>query len=502
MKKAGKITAVILMGLVILFNILTAVINVAGKSAEYRWLPFAFLTVETGSMEPELSVGDLVITKDVPYEEIQVGDTITFRQVDSFITHKVIRKEGSRLVTKGTANNVEDKSIGPDDYYGKVVASIPMLGKVLVLFGSPITLICMAVLLFGLFYGRNFINWIEAKTEKRDEKFSGGSVVKLFGLILAVSILILTPTMTEAKYAAQINARAALAADYRYFTSNFMTEQQSPFIITGWSGNSFGMTVTVKNSENRLKHNKSGQDIIYKFIALKIAQDGETQYSTEYELNVEEQGGVVYASEEAEEAFKYHPDIAAEIEAAGDDVIELGPFVLAGADDSITVDSFDMMVTSDALNPLLAGESIRYKLYAVSSYDDGYYLNLSSDMTMQVSDQKNFIEALIKSTNKGSALMTLDIRTGLMDGSGTKNVKVTWDNTQVYLNEYEKNAFEIIRNRDASYYYAGTYSDHDAYLIVPLTAYSEVQLQFFKYDLNDEIDDITIDAIVDNVEEE
>jgi len=497
MKKAVKITAVILMGLVILFNILTAVTNVAGKSAQFRWLPFTFLSVETGSMEPELSVGDLVINMDVPYEEIRVGDTITFRQVESFVTHKVIGKEGSGLVTKGVANNAEDKPIGREDYCGRMVASVPMLGRVLTLFGSPVTLICMLILVFGLFYAGNFINWIMAKTEKRDEKLKPGSVVKLFGFLMAVSVLVLTPTMTQAKYVAQINARAAVSADRLYFSSNFMTKESTPFTVTGWSGASFGMTVTVKNSDNRLKFNKDGQDIVYKFIVIKVASEEGHTYGTNYDITVEPQPGLVDASQEQAASFTYDPDIEEQINRSGSEALVFGPYLLEGNDTSDVTNSFSILSVSDLLNPLRAGESVRYKVFAVTSYDSGFYMTLSSDMIMEVSTEASFIQAMIKSTTVGSNLMTLSLRTGLMDGSGVKNVKVKWDNTQVYLNEYEKNAFEILRKYDESYYHPGDSTDHDAYLIVPLTAYSEVTLQFFKYNVNDENDDIDIDAVLD-----
>ena len=507
MKKAVKITAVILMGLVILFNILTAVINVAGKSAEYRWLPFTFLTVETGSMEPELSVGDLVIDRDVPFEEIRVGDTVTFRQADTFVTHKVVRKEGASLITKGIANNAEDKPFGKNDYRGKMVASVPKMGKILLLFGSPVSMICLALLLFGLFFGKDILRRISAEPEDRQEKngkkekLFAGSAVKLAGFLTVLSLLALTPTMTQAKYAALVNANTALAANNVYFSSNFMTPEQKPFTITGWSGSSFGMTITVKNGGNRLQYNRTGQDIIYDFIVIKVASENGKEYRTNYNLSIEPQDDVVPAPPEAAESFTFHPELLEQLGREGSEVTVLGPYIMRGSEEGPVTNSFNLLSESDVLHPLETGESVRYKVYAVTSYDNSFYLNLSSDMTMKVSSEKSFIEALVKSTEKGSSVLTLAIRTALMDGSGVKNVRIRWDNRQLYLNEYEKNAFEIIRNRDESYYHPGDAEDHEAYLIVPLTSYSEVALQFFKYDINMENDDISIEAVLDNIEE-
>ena len=65
--------------------------------------------VETGSMEENIHRGDyLLIVKQSNYK---VGDVVTFQINGEFITHRIIKKEGSKVVTKGDANNVEDDEI-------------------------------------------------------------------------------------------------------------------------------------------------------------------------------------------------------------------------------------------------------------------------------------------------------------------------------------------------------------------------------------------------------
>ena len=75
--------------------------------------------VETGSMEENIHRGDyLLIVKQNSYK---VGDVVTFQINGNFITHRIIKKEGKRIVTKGDANNTEDDEINESQIIGKLM---------------------------------------------------------------------------------------------------------------------------------------------------------------------------------------------------------------------------------------------------------------------------------------------------------------------------------------------------------------------------------------------
>lgn len=88
--------------------------------------------VLTGSMEPELPVGSLLIIRPAEYEEIKVGDDITFVRDKNLtlVTHRVIQKddETKRITTQGIANNAPDKPTSYENVVGKVVFHIPVVG--------------------------------------------------------------------------------------------------------------------------------------------------------------------------------------------------------------------------------------------------------------------------------------------------------------------------------------------------------------------------------------
>lgn len=91
--------------------------------------------VLSGSMEPELKVGSLVVTRPVEPETIAVGDMITFRPTtvgENLITHRVISiGQSSRLYfkTKGDANDSPDPFTVPArNLVGKIWLHVPYWG--------------------------------------------------------------------------------------------------------------------------------------------------------------------------------------------------------------------------------------------------------------------------------------------------------------------------------------------------------------------------------------
>lgn len=105
----------------------------------------------SGSMLPELDIGDIVIVKDT--EELQEGDIISFREGQSIITHrisKIITENEQQLYkTKGDNNNAEDSSsINKNLIEGKVIAKIPEVGKIALLLQNKAIIIGILILLY------------------------------------------------------------------------------------------------------------------------------------------------------------------------------------------------------------------------------------------------------------------------------------------------------------------------------------------------------------------
>ena len=127
-----KIFSLILSILVISYGI--SLIQVSkGKQKLPTVLGFTGVTVISGSMEPEISVGDYVIIKKPNKEDIQKGTIITFEQDGVLVTHRVegVVSDGV-YSTKGDANNTVDSQLVKfENILGTSVLVVPKFGKLL-----------------------------------------------------------------------------------------------------------------------------------------------------------------------------------------------------------------------------------------------------------------------------------------------------------------------------------------------------------------------------------
>ena len=97
------------------------------KEKPVNLLGFSFLIVTTGSMEPEINAGELIMIKKS--NEYKIGDIITFIDQDNFlITHRIIESNENLIITKGDNNDLEDEPILFNNIKGKVIFHSKILG--------------------------------------------------------------------------------------------------------------------------------------------------------------------------------------------------------------------------------------------------------------------------------------------------------------------------------------------------------------------------------------
>lgn len=114
--------------------------------------------VLSGSMEPELSMGDLIVV----FEEdtFEVGDVIVFQSGRTAVVHRIISIDGEELLTQGDANNIHDEPIKLSQVKGKVAFSIPLIGYLVNIIKTPIG----TILLLGLAI------WLMESSFKKDKR--------------------------------------------------------------------------------------------------------------------------------------------------------------------------------------------------------------------------------------------------------------------------------------------------------------------------------------------
>lgn len=108
-----------------------------------------YSVVVSGSMEPELSIDDLLIVQQQDHYE--PGDIIVYvDRSQGIVTHRLVYiDDDNKAVAKGDANNTADKGFGADNIKGKVILKIPKVG---VLFNDYVkyTLIMLVLILLVL----------------------------------------------------------------------------------------------------------------------------------------------------------------------------------------------------------------------------------------------------------------------------------------------------------------------------------------------------------------
>jgi signal peptidase I len=112
------------------------------------------MTVLSGSMEPALRVGDIVIDSHVSPADVRVGDIITFSDpegTDRLITHRVRRMridDGiAHVVTKGdNTNAVERWEMPAGGSLGRVEYRVPLLGFLIFWLHGPFARLGLIVL--------------------------------------------------------------------------------------------------------------------------------------------------------------------------------------------------------------------------------------------------------------------------------------------------------------------------------------------------------------------
>ena len=124
---------------------------------------YTFFEVATGSMANTINIGDIVVVK--VNEAFKENDIIVYKEENSFITHRVIKIDGQDLITRGDANNSEDKPIKSDQILGKVIDIIPKKGIRRRALPSPKISgrIIISIILLGV------VLMLTSKTEKEKE---------------------------------------------------------------------------------------------------------------------------------------------------------------------------------------------------------------------------------------------------------------------------------------------------------------------------------------------
>lgn len=138
---------------------------------------YTFFQISTGSMSPTIEVEDIVFVRITT--EIKENDIIVFKEDNNLITHRVVKIDGNKIVTKGDANNSNDKEISKEQVVGKVIKIFGQIAIWEKVFFTPQVFISVTatIVLFGFAFSYNGkSNNENKKLEKEEENLKNKDV--------------------------------------------------------------------------------------------------------------------------------------------------------------------------------------------------------------------------------------------------------------------------------------------------------------------------------------
>lgn len=184
----GIVLCIILIPILII-NVTLIVKSYTNKDEVPKIGGFCPLIVLTGSMEPEISSGDLIIVKQVDGADVKENDVIAFFDPDgngqSILTHRVVgitEKDGqTAFYTKGDANNTDDRlPVTEDKLVGSYKFRIRGMGNVAMFMQTTTGLIVCVVLPLILLVGYDIIR--RRRFEKRNQQDTAALLAELEAL--------------------------------------------------------------------------------------------------------------------------------------------------------------------------------------------------------------------------------------------------------------------------------------------------------------------------------
>jgi signal peptidase len=151
----------VLLALVVPF-VVYAVPGLIGANASF--------VVLSGSMEPAISAGDVVVVATGDPATIVAGDVITFSRGSSgvAVTHRVVDVDTSGaeplFYTKGDANdNVDVNPVPASAVIGTVVLTIPLIGYVIQFAGTTLGFVLLVIVPIGLLLVTEGVSYLRTR---------------------------------------------------------------------------------------------------------------------------------------------------------------------------------------------------------------------------------------------------------------------------------------------------------------------------------------------------
>jgi signal peptidase len=139
-----KLLVLVLLTALFLGNLYILVMQVAFGVDLPKVFGTARVVVVSGSMQPAIDVGDMLIIRE--QEEYSAGDIVTLRLGENLITHRIVEINDTYVITQGDKNNVADAPSSLSSIEGKMILKIPKAGSFILFLRTPLGILLLVFL--------------------------------------------------------------------------------------------------------------------------------------------------------------------------------------------------------------------------------------------------------------------------------------------------------------------------------------------------------------------
>ena len=147
---------------------------------------YSFHVVVTDSMSPEIAVGDLIVARNIPFDEVRVGreegDNVVFSApsgplVGNSIIHRAVERTAEGLRTQGVKQGapVDDWTITEAQFIGIQVGQSAFWGGVVLFLSRPLNWLLIALLLVCGYVMVRSLRAIFGSKKEGEDGSQGGS---------------------------------------------------------------------------------------------------------------------------------------------------------------------------------------------------------------------------------------------------------------------------------------------------------------------------------------
>lgn len=137
-KTKSALRTVIIVCIAVFLVVNVYLLNVQTLQGNALPMPFGVgaAIVLSGSMEPELSVDDLIIV--TAQDSYELGDVVVYQSGSTLVVHRIIEIADGFVTTQGDANNAPDEPVELAKIKGEVVHHVENVGSLARTVKSPV----------------------------------------------------------------------------------------------------------------------------------------------------------------------------------------------------------------------------------------------------------------------------------------------------------------------------------------------------------------------------